>query len=223
MTKCNLAVYACEVPAKPDTSVPDRLSGDERRTALLDIARQIVNEAGPSAVNMGVVAERAEVTRALVYKHFENKDDLLVELYRREAKALDRQIRQQVEAAPEGFEPKVRAFIGACLDAVGEHSRFFTPLRGVGSNKSARQDQRRWDRRTAGYFVSLAAKEFALDERTAASAVGVLFSGVQSLLSQMRRSPSEAQRRFLEDTYVEMTVGALTRLAELRVQPGGRP
>jgi len=41
----------------------------------------------------------------------------------------------------------------------------------------------------------------------------VLFSGIRSLLSQMRSRPGAAQRRFLLDTYVEMTIGALTRLA----------
>lgn len=192
---------------------PERLSGDERRSSLLDVTKQIVNESGPDAVNMGVVAERAEVTRALVYKHFDNKDDLLVALYRREAKELDRQIRVAVEAAPEGFEAKLRAFVGACLGAVGEHGRFFAPLRGARTDSSARQDHRRWDRRTGSYFVGLAVSEFGLDERTAGSAIGVLFSGIQALLSEMRRSPGEEQRRFLEDTYVEMTLGALQRLA----------
>ncbi|HAS09590.1 MAG TPA: hypothetical protein DCS55_03590, partial [Acidimicrobiaceae bacterium] len=73
---------------------PERLSADERRQALLDVAKAVVNESGPDAVTMGAVAERADVTRALVYKHFENKDALLLELYRREASALDRSIRR---------------------------------------------------------------------------------------------------------------------------------
>ena len=44
--------------------------------------------------------------------------------------------------------------------------------------------------------------------------LAVLFSGIRSLLSQMRSRPGAAQRRFLVDTYVEATIGALTRLAE---------
>ena len=53
------------------------------------------SKAGPAAVTMGTVADRAEVTRALVYKHFDNRDDILATLYRREAAALDRQLRAQ--------------------------------------------------------------------------------------------------------------------------------
>lgn len=215
MTECNHLSWQTGLVAlnTPQSDPSERLSGDERREALLDVTKAILNEHGPSGVTMGTVAEQAEVTRALVYKHFENKDALLVELYQREAAALDRQIRERVGAAPEGFEPKLRAFVGACLDAVGEHSRFFTPLRSVGANPSRRRQQRRWDRRTSGYFVELATKEFGIDERAAASAIGVLFMGIQALLSEMRRSPGEAQRDYLETTYVEMTIGALTRLA----------
>lgn len=222
MTECNHHSWhtgAVSVNA-PQSDSGERLSGDERREALLDVTRRIVNEHGPAGVTMGTVAEQAEVTRALVYKHFENKDALLAELYQREAAALDRQIRARVGEAPEGFEPKLRAFVGACLDAVGEHSRFFTPLRSVGANPSRRRQQRRWDRRTSGYFVDLAVEEFGIDEKAAASAIGVLFMGIQALLSEMRRSPGEAQRDYLETTYVEMTIGALSRLADRPPQAG---
>lgn len=198
---------------------PERLSADERRQALLDVTKALVNESGPDAVTMGTVAERGEVTRALVYKHFENKDALLLELYRREASALDRSIRHRVEAADEGFEAKLRAFVRSCLDAAGEHGQFFAPLRSARTSDDARRQQRRWDRRTSGYFAELAADEFDIDPSTAATAIGVLFSGIQNLLSQMRRSPSAGRRDELEEVYVEMTIGALTRLAASRRPP----
>jgi AcrR family transcriptional regulator len=189
------------------------MSADDRRTTLLDVTKVLVSEGGPGAVTMGLVAERAGVTRALVYKHFANRDDILRALYRREAERLDRAIRAEVVAAPDGFEPKLRAFIGATLDAVEEHAPFFTPLREAGAGDTTRGDQRGWDRRTVGYFAQLAAEDFGIDLRTARSVIAVLFSGIRSLLSQMRSRPGPAQREFLLDTYVEMTLGALARLA----------
>src|SRR6476619_7614888 len=98
VTKCNRLLWDhLGMPAPPPTSIPvpipERLSADERREALLDVARTLVNEVGPGGITMGVVAERARVTRALVYKHFANKHDLLVALYRREATGIDRAIR----------------------------------------------------------------------------------------------------------------------------------
>lgn len=222
MTECNQwSCHTRAVPVNaPDSVAAERLSGDERRAALLDVTKQILDEHGPAGVTMGTVAERADVTRALVYKHFENRDALIAELYLREAAALDRTIRERVGVAPDGFEPKLRAFVGACLDAVGEHSRFFAPLRSAEASPSRRRQQRRWDRRTSGYFVELAMEEFGIDERAATSAIGVLFMGIQALLSEMRRSPGQAQRDHLETTYVEMTIGALARLATVPPHAG---
>lgn len=198
----------------------ERLPADERRAVLLDVTRVLVRDAGPGPVTMGLVAERAGVTRALVYKHFANKDDLLRTLYRREAQRLDRHIRARVEAAPEGFEAKLRAFVGATLDAVEEHAPFFTPLRAAGAEGDARRDQRSRDRRTVDYFARQAARDFGIDLRTARSVIAVLFSGIRSLLSQMRSRPGPAQRAFLLDTYVETALGALDRLAHRPRAPG---
>ena len=188
------------------SSSAERLSADERRQHLLDETMAMVVEHGPTAVSMGAVADAAGVTRALVYKHFENKDALLVELYRREAAALDAAIRERVAEADDGFEPKLRAFIGA-------EGQIFTLLRGARDDGTARRDQRRWDRRTVGYFVDLAVRDLGVPEEEARSAIGVLFTGIQALLFQLRRSPGDDRRRFLEDTYVAVTLGALDRLA----------
>lgn len=191
----------------------ERLPADERRTALLDVTRLLVRELGPDRVTMGLVAERSQVARALVYKHFANKEDLLRALYRREAQRLDRHIVGRVEAAPAGFEPKLRAFVAAALDAVEEHAPFFTPLRAAGAAGEVRQDRGSRDRRTVDYFAHLAAHDFGIDLRTARSVIAVLFSGISSLLSQMRSRPGPAQHAFLLETYVETTLGALDRLA----------
>ena len=94
--------------------MPVPLTSDERRELLLDVTRDLLAEGGPRAVTMGTVASGAEVTRALVYKHFDNKHDLLAALYQREAKALDRAIRVQVADTPDGFEPKLRTSPERC-------------------------------------------------------------------------------------------------------------
>ena len=196
--------------------MPVPLTSDERRELLLDVTRDLLAEGGPRAVTMGTVAARAEVTRALVYKHFDNKHDLLAALYQREAKALDRAIRVQVADAPDGFEPKLRVFTRAVLGAVGEHGRFFAPLRSLGVSDATRRDQRSWDRRTVGYFAGLAATEFALDLRTARSVMSILLSGVDALVAQVRSKSTAEDLRLLEDTYVNATLGALSRVSDPR-------
>jgi len=195
--------------------MPVTLTSDERRERLLDVTRDLLAEGGPRAVTMGTVAERAEVTRALVYKHFDNKHDLLAAVYQREAKKLDRTIRLRVTEAPDGFEPKLRAFTRAVLGAVGEHGRFFASLRSYGASDATRRDQRSWDRRTVAYFADLAASEFELDARAARAVVTILLSGVDALIGQVRAKSTPAELRFLEDTYVNATLGALSRVASV--------
>jgi AcrR family transcriptional regulator len=181
-----------------------------------------VADGGPAAVTMGTVAERADVTRALVYKHFDNRGDILAAVFRREATALDRQIRRKVVAADEGFEPKLRSFIHAVLEAVGTHAEFFAPLRSFGQDASYRRQQRSWDRKTVDYFASLAAQEFGLDASVAKPAISVLLSGIVSLLTQAQADRSARHHAFLEDLFVEMAVAGLAGLAASPPEPAAR-
>ncbi len=190
-----------------------RLSADGRREALLDITKQLVVERGTAPITMGTVAERAGVTRALLYKHFANKDELLAALYRREAERLNRSMSGVVTAAPAGFEAKLRALVRSALEASEEHGLFFAPLRTFGTQPDVRTERRGWDRRTVKYFAQLAVDDFGIDERTARAAVSLQLSGIQNLLSQLRSRPGAEQRAFLEHVYVESALGALLRLA----------
>ena len=162
---------------------------------------------------MGAVADRAEVTRALVYKHFANRDDILTALYQREARALDRELRRKVAGAPDGLEPKLRAFIHGVLEAVGTHSELFVPLRPFGQDKTQKREQRAWDKLTVRFFTDLAVDELGMEERVARAALGILLSGLSSLLEQARANRTPAHHLFLEDLFVEITVNSLHALA----------
>lgn len=194
---------------------PERLDARARREALLDVARRLVAEDGPSGVTMGTVAEGAEVTRALVYKHFANKDDILAALYRREAAALDRAIAREVAAAPEGVEPKLRAFAHAVIGAVGTHARVFAPLRPFGHDATFRREQRTWDRRTVRFFTALAVDDLGLDEAVARPALAIVLSGINAVLAQAAGATAE-RRAFLEDLYVSMALAGLRDLVGRR-------
>lgn len=197
---------------------PERLDAKARREALLDVAQVLVTENGPSSVTMGSVAEGAEVTRALVYKHFANKDAILAALYRREAATLDRAIAREVAAAPEGFEPKLRAFAHAVIEAVGTHARVFAPLRPFGHDATFRREQRTWDRRTVRFFTDLAVDDLGLDEAVARPALAIALSGINSVLAQSAGAPAD-QRAFLEDLYVDMALAGLRTLDGRRRPP----
>ena len=187
----------------------DRLSSEERRDALIDIAFALLKEGGPDRVSMGTVAERAEVTRTLVYKHFANRDDLLAAVFRREAARLDAQMAAEVLAA-EGFEARLRTFVRVVLRAVDTHGWIFVPLQAQSHERGFRSEQRSRDRRTVRAFAELASAEFDLPVRDAIAALSVLLSGIASLRTQARKAPGD--RKFLEDLYVDLVVGALNGL-----------
>ncbi|ACL59849.1 TetR/AcrR family transcriptional regulator [Methylobacterium nodulans] len=58
-----------------------RLSREDRLRQLVEIARQIVRDEGADALTLGRLAERAGVSRPVVYDHFETRNGLLKALY----------------------------------------------------------------------------------------------------------------------------------------------
>jgi AcrR family transcriptional regulator len=55
-----------------------RLRQPERRQRILDSARAALAERGPDGVSMGEIADRAGVTRSVLYDHFPSKERLLL-------------------------------------------------------------------------------------------------------------------------------------------------
>jgi AcrR family transcriptional regulator len=195
------------------------LRSEDRRNVLLDAAASILADHGLDAVTMDAVAAYAGVSRPLVYKHFTNRDELLAAVLRREATELDAAIVNAVEQV-DGFESKIRVMIHEVLDAVGTHGAIFQPLLRTGSRDSAyRQEQRARDRRTVRFFARLAQAELDLDLTQATAAMGVLLSGVESVRAQYRTRPTAEHRKLLEDLYVDLVIGGLTRLKEQSPPP----
>src|SRR5688500_20320103 len=91
-----------------------RLPRGERRELLLDAAASLIAEGAIESVTMESVAERAKVSRPLVYKHFAGRDDLLGAVYKRAATALHQEIAQEVAAAS-SLEEMFRVLVRSAL------------------------------------------------------------------------------------------------------------
>ncbi|MFP5077898.1 TetR/AcrR family transcriptional regulator [Rhizobium sp. YIM 134829] len=72
-----------------------RLTRDERRRQLLDVALVIVREEGADRLTLGHLAVRAGVSKPVVYDHFETRSALLIALYRQ----IDREKVQAFQSA----------------------------------------------------------------------------------------------------------------------------
>jgi AcrR family transcriptional regulator len=77
-----------------------RLTGEERRTAILDAALAAFSERGYHATSLDDVAGEAGVSKALIYEHFASKQELYADLIARNA----RELTQRVAGALVGVE-----------------------------------------------------------------------------------------------------------------------
>jgi AcrR family transcriptional regulator len=196
----------------PADATTGRLRRAERHDALVEAAATLVAERDVEAVSMEAVAARVGVSRALVYKHFANRHELLAALYRREATALDAEIVSSVGAAA-GFEMIVRTLIRAVLAGARSRGTTFARLQRAGARDATlRAEQAKRDRRTVRYFTRLATEEFGLPEPHARSAVRILLTGIDSVLAQWHAHPVAEREQLLEDVYVNLMVGGLARL-----------
>src|SRR5205085_1640628 len=88
-------------PAQADRVTTDagtprrtRMSGAERREQLIGVARELFAERGYDATPVEDVAERAGVTKPVVYEHFGSKEALYATIADREVRALVDRITQ---------------------------------------------------------------------------------------------------------------------------------
>jgi AcrR family transcriptional regulator len=178
-----------------------RMTRTARRDQLLDVAAALVVEQGTSAVTIERVAARAGVSRALAYQHFENAEEVLVALYRREVAALGEAILAAVEGRSEP-EEKLRAAIGTFLDIVGARHGLFTVLAAAGSNVPARADDgtRAGQRFTAALFEDT----FGLPPRRARVAASLTFGALNGGVEAW--AAGELRRREVEDAALDVAL-----------------
>jgi AcrR family transcriptional regulator len=192
---------------------PARVTAEQRRDLLLDMAAELLVSGSPEAVSMELVAERCGVSRPLVYKHFANRDELLGELYKREARRLDADLATEVAAAGT-VEEMFRALIHGALRAAHERGHLFSALRAAGgSSRGLRREQRARDDRTFRVFARRAVEELALDPRLGPTAVSLLLSLIDPVLAQWRQDPSPDRAVLLEEAYLAIVSSTLRDLS----------
>jgi AcrR family transcriptional regulator len=186
-----------------------RLTRADRRDALLDAAVELVVTGDADAVSMEAVAERAGVSRPLVYKHFANRGELLAAVYQREATLLHRELAAEVGAAAT-VEGMFRTLIRGALQAAAERGHVFSALRSAGGRShELRREQRGRDVETIRAFAGRAMRELGLDRRRATATTATLLAAIDPVLTQWRLRPTADQAQLLEEIYVGMVRGAL--------------
>jgi AcrR family transcriptional regulator len=193
---------------------PARLSRVDRRDALLAAAAAILTDESVEAVTMEAVAERAGVSRPLVYKHFANGGELLAAVYQREAAVLHDELAAAVRQATTVTD-MFRALIRGALRAQADRGTALAALRAAGGwNNALRQEQRQRDQTTVRYFATHVSEELGVTEPEATLAVAILLGAIETVLAQWRRRPTRKYASQLEDAYITLVAGGLAQLAK---------
>jgi AcrR family transcriptional regulator len=191
---------------------PGRLGRAERREALLDAAAALVSSGSIEDVSMESVAERAGVSRPLVYKHFANRDELLGAVHRREAARLHDRLVADVAAAGD-VEGMFRALVRGALRAAAERGHLFAALRSAGAwNREVAREQRARDNTTVRAFAARVARERGVERERAVTATAMLLSLVDPIPVRWRLDPTPEHAALLEETYMTIVTASLAAL-----------
>lgn len=202
-----------QVDQTPDAQSGGRVSASDRREQYLHVAGQLVVREGVDAVTMEAVAAGVGVNKALLYRQFSNRGDLLLALYKRVMYELDRRL---TEAATRGgtFEDRTRAWVHAWFDYVREHGRLMYRLQEARTVAGqVERPHRRRTRRTHERYGQWYAHHLGLSEEVARDAAAIITSALNGVAERWAESPDRVTRDRLEHTYIEMILGGLERLA----------
>src|SRR5918996_6468875 len=99
-----------------------RLAAEVRRPLLLDAAYEVFLERGFAGASMGAIAERAGVTKPVIYDSFASKDELFAALVEREEERILADITAAIPAMDDddleqGIARGITAFLGSVADS----------------------------------------------------------------------------------------------------------
>lgn len=188
----------------------------ERREHFLDVAAQLVIERGPDAVTMERVSEIADVNRALIYRFFANREELLVQLVERESQRLDDAVGAALEQATT-FEETTRAIVATYLDLELRDEMLVS--RRIGSMPMASGLLLDWQRArvetTVAFLMDLERRHHpALSTQEALVLAASLSSAVNGVLALAEEGLAANQ---MLETFVQLCVGASEHVNALAV------
>ena len=103
------------------TTPRKRLSGEERRVALLDAALEVFAKRGYHASSIDDIAREAGVSKALIYEHFTSKQDLYAELLEHHAGELFSTLAEAISEAGRSASARLEVGLEAFYGFVEEH------------------------------------------------------------------------------------------------------
>jgi AcrR family transcriptional regulator len=160
-----------------------RLPPAERRAQLLDIASKILAEEGADQLRVPNLAERAGVTRPVVYRFFENRQAIVHALVEEFANHLETEFDDALSVQDTELGELVRRFVNTTCDVIQEHGPgAWLLLSGVAFDGETGEHVAQIEERLSAPWQRRVARVTNVDGRTADAVASVLVSSSRAVL-----------------------------------------
>jgi AcrR family transcriptional regulator len=187
----------------------------ERRAQLLDVARQVFGTSGFHSVSMEEVAEKAGVTKPILYDHFSSKKELYLALLDADLAILHDMVKEALDS-PLGNRERIRESFQAYFDFVDDQADGFRLLmqETVGAERDFRERIGQVRDQILSEVADLIVRESEgrLD-RDHAEIVALALIGMVEVVAQRNPSATAEKRRAVVDTLVALAWRGVTELA----------
>lgn len=196
-----------------------RLSASARRAQLIDVGRSVFAKRGYEAASLEEIAERAKVSRPVLYEHFGGKEGLHAVVIDREMDYLVRRIAEAIATGTprERVEAAALAFLTYVRDqpdgfAVLTHDAPVTTARGMSSLLNDVAER-------VGDIVAATFKEAGFD----AKAAPIYAHGLIGMVTFVGQWWTEARKPPVEDVAAHLSALAWMGLRQLPKRPKRLP
>lgn len=173
---------------------------------ILDAAAEMVEREGIWQLTMERVAKHGGVSKSLIYKYFDNINELLRELLERELTYLRRTQFAAAEAA-ETFEELVRGITKSYLGNIAKKGLLIERLQ-ADPSISETHDPTAFDRKVAvDYLADIVHRNFDIPIETARAVTDISFGVPSAAGAYLLRNKFDMEE--LEDITVSMIIGSL--------------
>ncbi|MDQ6947259.1 MAG: TetR/AcrR family transcriptional regulator [Actinomycetota bacterium] len=183
------------------------MSREERRGRLLDAAIALLEANGPGAVTMERLAERAGVSKPVVYDHFANRTQLVLAVLARTWAEIDTEIAARAAASATPAE-RILGTFQALLDSGARQGPNVRALvDSVSADPEVEQARRaRWREKEATFAAGLE-RNLGMAPATAAAAAATLQAAMFGAVAHARSSPEAA--KVAADVYTTTVLATL--------------
>jgi AcrR family transcriptional regulator len=198
-----------------------RLTASERADQLMDVAVGLFVRRGYEGTSMEGVATAAGVSKPVVYTHFRSKEELYIEVLKRQQEILSRRVQEGVGSKfsaddPEGTIRTVYETIFRYVASEPEIGRFlYSEFRGATPKFAEQQERWRSEHvaRMAEFFATLFPRLDEQDRRAAGHAVAISVSSIGRYgIRLVLRDPNGTDTDHLAELMAQTVVGGIAGL-----------